>query len=631
MKTATRPDDFVTLGQLLQADLQAKLSEAVPVQVRCLPKDGTLVALVQHRAGAELEPEEIFGFLEQTILAQHHSLAPQVNLCLRVAGEKQPYASYSFAIESPWEPTATAPGTQGEGEPDALNPSDSSPVETIDSNEGETESTESIDASATESTLPHPWDDPPPAPDSDRTTAFIPEELAVATPNASTDDLPPETPVSKPTKSKTSLLPLIVTGTGLSLAVFSITLYILTRPCTIGACQAIPEAQQLSEQSLQTLQNPQSGKEVLDAQQQLAQAIRILESIPFWSRYHGEAQEILKAYRPQAENVEQMVIGLKTAVRAAYKSENPPHPASRWIEIQTMWREAIAQLEELPTNSKLQPLAQQKIKEYKQNLAQTNQRLVKERQAKEHIRAAKDAALIAGARQGVAQSLPHWQLVYASWQAAIKRLKQIPQGTTSYDEAQQLLSLYLPKMAVARDRKTQEQISTNNYNQALRLAQLAKNSQDNNQWSVAVIHWRNALTYASQVPRDTYHYTKAQSLVKSYTSVLKQAEVRLQLAIELQQARKDLNQTCYGGKTIICSYTIDPNIIKVKLTPAYIQIVRQRAVIARSRGDANAHLGVVNHILTLGEALEAIGDNARLRVEVYTPEGALIQAHSPGM
>jgi hypothetical protein len=164
--------------------------------------------------------------------------------------------------------------------------------------------------------------------------------------------------------------------------------------------------------------------------------------------------------------------------------------------------------------------------------------LVKERQAQGYINAAKEAALIAEARQGVAQSLPHWQLVYATWQTALNRLKQIPQGTTAYEEAQQLSAFYLPKMASARDRKTQEQFAANAYNQGLRLAQLAKNSQANNQWSVALTHWRNALSYINQVPRDTFYYGKAQSLVAPYTAALKQAQGQLQLAVKLQQARK---------------------------------------------------------------------------------------------
>jgi hypothetical protein len=59
-------------------------------------------------------------------------------------------------------------------------------------------------------------------------------------------------------------------------------------------------------------------------------------------------------------------------------------------------------------------------------------------------------------------------------------------------------------------------------------------------------------------------------------------------------------------------------------------MVKQVALNAKLRGDSNAQAGVVNHILTLGEALEAISDNARIRVEVYAPDGSLIETHTPG-
>ncbi len=639
MKTATRPDDLEILGHLLQADLQSKLSQNVPVQVRCLLKGGTLVLLVQHRAGVEPDPQQTFGFLEQTILAEHQSEAEQVKIYLRVAGQKQPYAFHSFTTEPLVESTATA--TSVEEIPDASRYSAPSTteeiegIEGIDSNPLETEPTQSTSSSATASALPHPWDQPIPGVDAENVQPSEPENIAaasdepaVATPGASGDALPDQTLEKK--KFDRSLLPLVATGVGVSLVVFSTSVYFLTRPCVMGPCRAIPEAQDLSQRSAQTLQKPQSGKEVLEAQQQMRTAIRILETIPMWSSKHSEAQDLIQAYAVQAERVDEMVNALKTGARASYKSENPPHPPSRWMEIQSLWREAIAQLEQLPTNSNLQPLAQQKIKAYKANLAETNRRLVKERQAQGQLNAAKEAALIAEARQGVAQSLPHWQLVYATWQTAMKGLKQIPKGTTAYEDAQQLSAQYLPKMASARDRKTEEQIAANAYSQGLRLAQLAQNSQVNNQWSTALNQWRNALTYVNQVPNGTFYYSKARLLANSYTNALKQTQGQLQLVIKLQQVRNDLNQTCSGkAKAQVCNFTLNYNVIKVRLTPTYVQLVKQTALNAQVTRDSQVQSGLVNHVLTLGQALEAISDNSRIPMQVYGPDGSLIKEHLP--
>lgn len=602
MKTATRPDDLAILGNLLQASLQSKLSESVPVQVRCWLQEEALVILTQHPQDVVINPQQTFSCLEQTILDQHPSVGPEVKLYLRIAGEKQPYAFHAFTVQPP-TPTTT-PSTPVTDLPEATELPESS------SNSEDSEPTQTPDAGETASTSPHPWDQP------------LPEDVPLS-------ESPQEVPAAQKSQSKQSLLPLIAAGAGLSVLIFSSTLYALSRPCVIGSCQTIPEAQALNQKSTNTLQKPQSGKDVLEAQQQLTEAIHLLEAIPLWSSQHDQAQDLIKSYQAQADRVDKMVTALKTAARASYKSENPPHSPSQWMEVQTMWRDAIAQLEQLPKDSNLQPLAQEKITAYKTNLAQTNQRLLKEREAQGYLQNAKDAALIAEARQGVAQSLEHWQLVYTTWQTAINRLKQIPQGTTAYKEAQQLTAQYLPKMASARDRKTQEQIASNAYNQGLRLAQRAKESQASYQWSTALTQWRNALTFVNQVPSETFYYGKAQSLVGIYNTALKQAQAQLQLAMKVQQARRDLNQTCYG-KTKVCFYTIDNNVIKVRLTPTYIQLVRQTALTARTKGDPNVQTSVVNHILTLGEALEAISDNSRIPIEVYAPDGNIIQSHSPG-
>ncbi|NET10889.1 MAG: hypothetical protein F6K16_40630, partial [Symploca sp. SIO2B6] len=42
----------------------------------------------------------------------------------------------------------------------------------------------------------------------------------------------------------------------------------------------------------------------------------------------------LANYRQQSQNLEEVVEAMKTASRAAAQSQNPPHPASKWIEIQ---------------------------------------------------------------------------------------------------------------------------------------------------------------------------------------------------------------------------------------------------------------------------------------------------------
>ena len=611
MKTATRPDNLELLGNLLQEDLQAKLSESIPVRVRCLLKEDTLAVLVQHRGEELPNSQEIFDFLEQTMLTEQtllKLLLPEepsvirlVKMYIRVAGNKQAYGSHSFTVEPPASVKIAA--TTPEDLPETEQIPDT-PLEE-ESNQVESEFT-STNLPAQFEVLPH-----------------FQEEQGVE----SEEELE-ETPESKPAKSKSALMPLILSGVGLSLVVFCGCLYVLTRPCVIGKCTTIVEAQTLREQSMKTLQNPQSGKEVLEAQQQLEDAIKLLEEIPSWSKEHSKAQEILKTYRHQDQALGQMVTALKMAARASYKSQNPPHPASKWIEIQNLWREAIAQLEQLPQDSSFQPLAQAKVKDYKLKLEEIKQRLVQERKALQTLEASKDAALIAQARQGVAQEPTHWQLVYSTWQTALNSLERIPQGTTAYAEAQKLLESYQPQMTAARDRKTQEEIAANAYNQGIRFAQIAKNFQEDNQWSAAVTNWRNAETHVSQVPSNTYYYSKAQSLVKPYKGALKEAQGELRSAVKVQQARRDLNQIC-SGKSQVCRYSINTNVIKVRLAPSYVQRIKQTALSADAKGDYKTRASLVDHISRLQEALETISDNARIRLEIYDADGILINSYRP--
>lgn len=608
MKTATRPQELESLGQLLQSSLESRLSQPVPIEVLCRLHEETLMVLAQHPADVELNPEQTFEFFEQTILEQQQSFSQQVKLYLRAAGQKQPYASYSFMVE---QAIAT---TNFEEESDTSNlPNFYSAEEIKEEEKLESEPKESSETSGYGASQEHPWDQP------------IPQEKQEDSP---LEDTVSEEPQVQKNTPKKDLLPLVVAGASLSLAVFLGSLFVLTRPCVLGQCREITLASELSNQSQKTLQKPQSGKEVLEAQQQLEEAIKLLETIPPWSGEHNKAQELIKAYQAQGADVTKMVAAMKTGARAGFKGENPPHPPSVWIEAQSLWREAIAQLEQLPTQSNLQPLAQAKIKDYKNNLAQTNQRLVKERQAQELIKAAKDVALIAEARQGVAQSLEHWQLVYSTWQEAMKRLKKVSQGTTGYAQAQQLSGLYSPKMASALARRNEEQAAVNIYNQGIKFAELARNAQTNNQLSTAFSNWRNALAVMNQVPSNSFYHGRAQANVVPYTNNLKQVQVQLQLALKLQQARSDLDKTCQG-KTKVCNYTMNKNLIKVQLTPTYMEKVRQTALNAQAKGDSIAQSGVVNHILTLGEALEAISDNVKIPLEVNAPDGSIIQSHTP--
>jgi hypothetical protein len=50
---------------------------------------------------------------------------------------------------------------------------------------------------------------------------------------------------------------------------------------------------------------------------------------------------------------------------------------------------------------------------------------------------------------------------------------------------------------------------------------------------------------------------------------------------------------------------------------------------ASTQGDGNAKAGILNHVNTLGNALQIISENAKLPIEVYGADGKQIQNYRP--
>ena len=67
----------------------------------------------------------------------------------------------------------------------------------------------------------------------------------------------------------------------------------------------------------------------------------------------------------------------------------------------------------------------------------------------------------------------------------------------------------------------------------------------------------------------------------------------------------------------------------MRLLSIYTQTLMQTAIAASTQGDANAKAGILNHVNTLGNALQTISDNAKLPLEVYGADGKKIQYYRP--
>jgi hypothetical protein len=218
--------------------------------------------------------------------------------------------------------------------------------------------------------------------------------------------------------------------------------------------------------------------------------------------------------------------------------------------------------------------------------------------------------------------------VQANWEKSIETLSEIPTDTKAYQQAKVLSSKYETRLSQASDRKNVEGIAEDAYTQAVTLAAQAKIFEERNAWFKASEYWRRALSYASQVPAATSYSQKANPLISAYKTSLQQAEVKLEEDRNLQKARTDLDRTCKGNPKI-CDYTVSKDLIAVQMTPDYVQKLQQTFIQAENTNATKTRQAIEKHVETLQEALEAIGDNANIPMQVYDGEGKRIGTKTP--
>ena len=625
MESATQQGDLQRLAAQLQMPLLA-LPNTTLMQLQCATRQGKLMVLGQHPPGETPDPTVVFGTLEETL----QTLLPELmqafglgqdgalvhgNFYLRVLGQRQPYAAHSFQLSAPV--VATVPLPEAIVEPLAID--DRHLNENLDRSADTVVAQSKFDQTERDQTgLDQSERD-----QGERNQGEFSE--SAASPNTAFSDLAPLSlepelldQASAPARS--SLLPWLIAGVGVSVICFGAGLWVMTRPCMVGACEPLQSAQTLNQQSLQAIQAAQTGQDLQRVQQQLTEAKRRLAEIPTLSSHHQEAQALEQTYQAQLQSLDRVLAAEKQATIATQQSQALPQTAASLKATQASWRSAIAQLQTVPQTDALYAFAQRRLPTYEANLGAIGKLTTAEQQAQKTLATAKETAKVAEARQGIARTPDNWQLAQATWQVAINTLKQIPASTTSYADAQQLLSAYQPKLTAVRDRATQEQIAQKAFTQALSLAQKAESAQRNNQWSQAVANWREALTNVRQVPNNTAYSEPAQPLVASYGNSLKQAEAQLRVAAAMQRTRDDLNRVC-AGKPKLCSYTIASNLIRVQFTASYERQLRTAFIVGQA-GDRSTLGGAVNHIETLQTALQTIADNAGLPLEVYNADGS---------
>lgn len=628
MTVAERQSKAQILEVKLQKYLQAAGFKNLPLYISCDFQDECLTVVGEHPRSLVLKAKPTFAVLEAAILEIEPESIQQIGLCLKITGQKQPYAFHSFTMHHPVLsrpktvpafkkaeiPAAETAIVLAENAADAADAVEDVPLETDVKNAGVDEYFPDFSESSSNSDA----------------IAFKVAATSADIGDNPFDVLDLEPAVTVAQTPKHSPFAMLAAAGIVSLAAVILAggYYLLSRPCVIGECTALANAKQLSENSAKTLKTSKVASSPEEAQGQLKQAIDLLEPIPSWSIHRGEAQSALENYRQQSQNLNSAIDAARLARSAGEKTQNPPYSAENGQEAQSLWQSAIAQLGEIPTDSPVYAFAQRKSQEYRKNLASGNKQLSTEKKAENTLIEAKSTAQIAEAREAVATTAETWAQVQAGWEKSLAILSEISSSTQSYQQGKLLVPKYETKLSQARERKNVEGISENAYTQAVTLAAEAQIFEGKNGWFKASEYWRRALSYAEQVPAATSYSQKAKPLIDSYTKSLQQAEVKLQEERRLQKARTDLDRTC-KGKPKICDYTVSKGLIAVQMTPDYVQKLQQTFIQANSNNAVKTRQAVEKHVETLQKALEAIGDNAKIPMQVYDGDGKRIASHEP--
>jgi tetratricopeptide (TPR) repeat protein len=584
-----REKDLLLLEKILQENLRLVVYEGEVFGVKCAVKNDHLMILTQHSKNFIADTESVFNALE---LALQYFATPQeqqVELFLRIAGLKLPYAKRSVLLKV---------GQRG-----------------IDQEDQEDKEDEGDSLSSPSSYLP-----------------LLPPELdsndEAFNPMADARDRS----FSSESKPRASTKPMLL-GAGLSIAFLGSLAYLLTRPCVMSECKELERAQHL-EKSLgqkyeaQLANTAKPEAKLTEIEQQIDAAKTSLKTIPSWSLRHQDAEQVLGNLSRKSEKINLAIKAFDSGSQAAEQSQTPTASQQELQARQKLWRIAIAPLETISPKDELYKLTQPKLLMYRARLQMVNQQLVAEDKWLKKLTAASSVAQDAIKRQATAQTIAELDKAQSTWLVVINALSPIPQTSSAYPEAQKLLSEYKPSFIAVRDRKTKEQIAIDTYNQAVRLALQAKMYAQKNQWQVAATFWEQAVNTAKQVPGDSFYNSQAQTLIEPYSAALHLAQEKQVVAKNQQKISTDLDKTC-SSVIRVCNFTLEDRGITVKITPEYEQTLEINLRNGNSQGHEKAVANITNHLQTLQQALEVISENAYLPLFVYDAQGRLIHSRAP--
>jgi translation elongation factor P/translation initiation factor 5A len=580
MNTAAQRENLQFLAEIIQEKLCTEISSRESISVRCAVNKDQLMILVQHPPNVTLDTQKIFTVTSRVLDSSIANNYQQVQIFIRVASEKLPYCQHLWCPRSHTSHISNA--TRG----------------TTSVMEVETPGLVTITATTVKKNRFY----------------FLKDQPLGKSPQPTPNQIP---------IYQTSIL----VGVGLLIMTgFGGGAYWLTRSCMLGtSCKPLDSAKILDASFPDMARVAKSPQDLALMTQRLEDANNQLASIPQLSPHHQEASEITTKLAGKLQETSQVIKGLKAGEIATEQSRFLATNVEELQNRQQLWRQAIAPLENISPSGEFYNLVQSRILQYRSGLQAINVQLLSQEKWNTKLTAAKNVAQAATERENTAKNLVDLEKVQETWQIVVNALAPIPQTSPVYQEAQQLLRLYQPRLIMARERLTKEELAARAYIKAVETAKLAESSQQQNQWQVATTQWQQAVNALQVIPTTSSYYNQAQAIISPYTTALQQAKSQQQTVVSnLTQTRSDLEKTC-RGKVRICTFTVDDKIVNVRITRDYEQVLQSNFT---NMNNSNID-SVKNHLETLQKAIEVISDNAKMPILVYDAQGQQIHTHLP--
>lgn len=407
----------------------------------------------------------------------------------------------------------------------------------------------------------------------------------------------------------------------LGLIVISISglVYYFTRPCVVGECLLIPETKTKLDNVLKSINAETSAYRLTQIQATISESSQELTRIPSWSKYYDSAQKLRQQSQLKNRDIGQILSAFKLEDNAKNMTQNLPLSQEEWLRVKGFWQEAIALLQ-ANQDKNFNSLVNTKLNAYRNEIETVEGRIEKEKQGEKLLAEAQKLATIAEQKQQeTIDSVMTLETIEKDWISAVSKVEKLPVATIAYQKKDQLLNNYLSQLSVIQEKIRLEKLAINVLDKTKNKVNLAKKSQEENQWTKAVAYWQKAIKLLENYPENSFLTNHFQQLQKEIKAEIPKAKEQLKLAITRENIRGDLKKICAGNEPI-CNYSVTNDLIKVYLTDKYMENVAKIS----SHSNFEQQQQLEDHINQVEKNYQFISSKYQKPLEVYNPQKKLI-------